>query len=182
MASVRLARWLSRPVPTADDLGELAARQRDEDAWADRAAAEAWTGVDDETLAQGLRAVLEAARLRRDAHDEAFGRALAAQVEQDAPTPAGLVHLEDLLPTVVLPLTRQRPVLLVVADGMSQSVATEVIDDVIRRYDSWLECLPGDRDRRIAAVAPLPSLTAVCRASASTDNHLRGVRPGHAIG
>lgn len=182
IAGVRLARWLSRPAPIAGDLGGLAARQRDEDAWADRAAAEAWTGVDDETLAQGLRAVLEAVRLRRDAHDEAFGRALAAHAEQDAQAPAGLVHLEDLLPKVVLPLARQRPVLLVVADGMSQAIATEVIDDVIRRYDSWLECLPGDRDRRIAALAPLPSLTTVCRTSLFSGMLATGEQPAEISG
>ncbi|MBT8227532.1 MAG: BREX-2 system phosphatase PglZ, partial [Dactylosporangium sp.] len=165
-AGVRLARWLTQPaLPAGTDFALLVTRHRDEDAWADRAVAAAWAGVDDEALARGLRAVLAAARLRRQAHDSAFGQALAGQVEQHAAAPAGGVHLEDLLAATVLPLAKRRPVLLVVADGMSQAVATEVVDDVVRRYDSWLECLPAGRDRRVAAVAALPSLTKVCRAS-----------------
>jgi PglZ domain-containing protein len=166
LAAVRLARWLALPVPTAGSgLGALVARHRDGDGWVDRATALAWTGVEDEALARGLRAVLEATRLRRAAHDAAFGRALAAHHERDAPAADGVVHLEDLLATTVLPLARRQPVLLVIADGMSQGGACEIVDDVVRRYETWLECVPERRDRRLAALAVLPSLTAVSRAS-----------------
>ncbi|WP_328423930.1 BREX-2 system phosphatase PglZ [Micromonospora sp. NBC_00389] len=165
LAGVRLARWLAQPAAAAHDVGALVARHRDDDAWADRAIADAWTGVEDEALSQGLRAMLGAARLRRDAHDAAFGQLFAQHAERRAAAPAGLVYLEDLLAGTVMPLAKRHPVLLIVADGMSQAVATEVVDDVVRRYDSWLECLPTERDRRVAAIAPLPSLTKVCRAS-----------------
>jgi len=166
LAAVRLVRWLAQAVPpAAGGLGALVARHRDEDAWVDRAVADVWAGVHDEALAQGLRAVLGAVRLRRAAHDVAFGRALAAHEERGDPAPTGAGYLEDLLATTVLPLARTTPVLLVLADGMSQAVATEIVDDVVRRYDTWLECLPADADRRRVALAPLPSLTAVCRAS-----------------
>jgi PglZ domain-containing protein len=163
IAGVRLARWLAHGFETSTDLGALTTRHRDHDAWADRAIATAWTGVDDEALAQGLRAVLAAARLRRDVHDQLFGQALA---RHSGPAPAGLIHLEDVVATTVLPLAKHQPVLLVIADGMSQAVATEVVDDLVRRYDTWLECLPdGENERRLAALAVLPSLTEVSRAS-----------------
>ncbi len=165
MAAVRLVRWLSQPIPPAADLESLVARHRDDDAWADRAVADAWAGVHDEALAQGLRAVLGAVRLRRDAHDLAFGKALAASEALAGSAPDGLVYLEDLLATTVIPLAKTSPVLLVLADGMSQAVATEIVDDVVRRYDTWLECLPEGRDRRSAALAAYPSVTKVCRAS-----------------
>jgi hypothetical protein len=165
LAAVRLVRWLSQPVPLAGDIGALIARHRDEDAWVDRAAADAWAGVYDEALAQGLRAVLGAVRLRRAAHDVAFGQALAAHEDRAAPTPADTVYLESLLAAAVVPLARTNPVLVVLADGMSQAVATEIVDDVVRRYDTWLECLPEGHDRRTVALAVLPSLTRVCRAS-----------------
>ncbi|WIM96998.1 BREX-2 system phosphatase PglZ [Actinoplanes oblitus] len=162
IAGVRLARWLAQRSDVSGDLGALTSRHRDDDAWADRAIAAAWTGVDDESLAQGLRAVLEAARLRRDVHDRDFGRALA---KHSGSAPDGLYYLEDMLAATVLPLAKDQPVLLVVADGMSQAVATEVVDDLVRRYDTWLECLPEKNERRLAALAVLPSLTEVSRAS-----------------
>ncbi|MBX6721610.1 MAG: BREX-2 system phosphatase PglZ, partial [Dactylosporangium sp.] len=165
LAAVRLARWLGQPVATAMDLGMLVARHRDEDAWVDRAVADAWPGVHDEALAQGLNAVLGAVRLRRAAHDRAFAKALAAHEDRAASAPGGVVHLENLLAATVLPLAKRTPVLLVVADGMSQTAATEIVDDVVRRYDTWLECLPEGNDRRLTALAPHPSVTKVCRAS-----------------
>jgi hypothetical protein len=165
VAAVRLARWLARPVPTAADLGGHVVRHRDEDAWVDRAADDVWLGVEDEALARGLRAVLAAVRLRRDAHDAAFGEAFAGQCRRDGPAPDGLMYVEDLLASVALPLARRQPVLLVVADGMSQACAAEIVDDVVRRFEGWQECLPDDRNRRLVALAALPSITSVCRTS-----------------
>jgi hypothetical protein len=166
LAGVRLARWLARPAPaTGAGLAGGMARQRDDDAWADRAVTLAWAGVQDEALAQGLRAVIGAARIRRGAHDLSFASALAEHVGRGASAPDGSPYLEDLLSSTALPLAKQQPVLLVVADGMSQSAATEIVDDVVRRYDTWLECLPAGRDSRIAAIAAFPSVTSVCRAS-----------------
>jgi hypothetical protein len=182
LAAVRLARWLARPAPAGNDLGALVARHRDADGWADRATTQAWTGVEDEALAQGLRAVLAAARLRRDAHDLAFGNALAGSEEHHPAAPAGVVHLEDLLAGTVLPMAKRQPVLLVVADGMSQAVACEIVDDMVRRYETWLECLPADHDRRLAALAVLPSLTAVCRASLFSGELTVGEQPTERAG
>lgn len=167
LAAVRLTRWLALPaaIPPPVDLGAHVAAHRDADAWADRAINDAWGGVTDEGLARGLRAVLTAARLRRDAHDKVFAAALATHEETGRAAPPEVVPVEDLLASAVLPLAKQIPVLLVVADGMSAAVATEVVDDVVRRYESWLECLPADSHRRITALAALPSLTHVSRSS-----------------
>ncbi|MGH3327218.1 MAG: BREX-2 system phosphatase PglZ, partial [Streptomycetales bacterium] len=167
LAGVRLARWLALPARavSSSDLGAQVARHRDTDAWVDRAVADAWSGVGDEGLSQGLRAVLGAARLRRDAHDSAFGLAVATHERAGGGVPEGFVNVEDLLAGTVLPLAKEQPVLLVLADGMSFAAATEVVDDVVRRYESWLECLPAGRRRRTAALAALPSLTNVSRAS-----------------
>ena len=67
----------------------------------------------------------------------AFAAALAAHTSDDPPavsgTHAGVRHLEDLLPDVVLPLARSAPVLLLVLDGMSAGVGTEVVASVLAR-------------------------------------------------
>ena len=127
---------------------------------------DAWRGVDEEALSHGLRAVIEAVRLRRDKHDSEFAASLALQTSGSSTLPEDILLIEDVLANVVVPLAQEpRPILLIVADGMSAAVATEIVDDVERRYDTWLECLPKGKARRNVVVSALPSLTEVSRCS-----------------
>ncbi|MGW2395400.1 BREX-2 system phosphatase PglZ [Kitasatospora sp. NPDC001664] len=175
-AAVRLTRWLARPVQTlsAEPLDRYVVRHRDHDAWVDRAADDVWTGVSDEGLAQGLRAVLAATRLRRSAHDLSFATALARHEADQRPAPNGVAFLEQVMTGTVLPLAKVQPVLLVIADGMSLAVASEVVDDMVHRYESWLECVPKGGDRRGTALALLPTLTRVSRTSLLCGEHRDG--------
>ena len=67
---------------------------------------------------------------------------------------------------MVLPLARSAPVLLLVLDGMSAGVGTEVVASVLSRTaDGWAEALLPGQARRAAALAVLPTLTEVSRAS-----------------
>ncbi|MCA2249968.1 BREX-2 system phosphatase PglZ [Mycobacterium intracellulare] len=166
IAGVRLTRWLATESSTIGGFTAAMRRYRDVNAWVDRAYSDAWRGVDEEPLSHGLRAVLEAVRLRRDNHDREFATSLALQTIGSSELPEDILLIEDLLADVVVPLAKEpRPVLLIVADGMSAAVATEIIDDVERRYDTWLECLPRGKARRGVAVSALPSLTKVSRCS-----------------
>jgi hypothetical protein len=170
-AAVRLVRWLATPTSVAStDLQALVARHGDADAWVDSAVNDAAPGVGDADLGAALLAVLAAVRVRRDAHDVAFAVALAAHTSDDpgaeSGTHHGVRHLEDLLPGVVLPLALKAPVLFLVLDGMSTGVGTEVIADVLARAtDGWAEALLPGQGRRSAALAVLPTLTHVSRAS-----------------
>ena len=171
-AAVRLARWLATDSQAGGTaLPSQLARYRDQDAWVDSAIADAYPGVSDPDLGSGLEAVLAAARARRTAHDRAFAAALARYTADDpAREPGrwadGLLYLEDVLSAVVFPLARLAPVLLLVLDGMSAGVATEVLADVqSRTAGGWAEALLPGQDRRAAAVAVLPTLTEVSRAS-----------------
>jgi PglZ domain len=167
LAAVRLTRWLASDVSTTSGgFASAMHRQRDLDAWVDRAYSDAWRGVDEPLLSHGLRAVLDAVRLRRDKHDIEFAAALAMFTITATALPDDVLLIEDLLARVVVPLAREpRSVLLIVADGMSASVATEIVDDIERGFDTWLECLPIGRSRRNVVVAALPSLTNVSRCS-----------------
>ena len=135
----------------------------------DSAVNDAAPGVSDPDLGAGLAAVLAAVRARRAAHDTAFAAALAAHTRDDpglvSGTHAGVRHLEDLLPR----WSRRwpcAPVLLLVLDGMSAGVGTEVITSVLSRTgDGWAEALLPGQNRRAAALAVLPTLTEVSRAS-----------------
>ena len=189
-AAVRLARWLAGSSAAGSaSLQALVARHGDSDAWVDSAVGDAASGVSDPGLGAGLAAVLAAVRARRSAHDLSFAAALAAHTGDDpgldleSGTHAGVRHLEDLLPRVVLPLARTAPVLLLVLDGMSAGVGTEVITSVLTRVgDGWTEALLAGQSRRAAALAVLPTLTEVSRASllcgelraGSQDVELRG--------
>jgi len=170
-AAVRLARWLAGSSASgASSLQALLGRHGDSDAWVDSAVNDAAPGVTDPDLGAGLAAVLAAVRARRAAHDTAFAAALAAHTRDDpglvSGTHAGVRHLEDLLPTVVLPLALDAPVLLLVLDGMSAGVGTEVIASVLARAgDGWAEALLAGQRRRAAALAVLPTLTEASRAS-----------------
>jgi hypothetical protein len=174
-AAVRLARWLAVGTGAAKPgLATLIERHRDADAFVDSAVNDAAAGVGEPDLGASMSAVLAVVRRRRDAHDRAFGEALAGHTRDDPatePGPSGrryrgVAHLEDLLPDLVLPLTRQAPVLLLVMDGMSVSVAAEVMADILTDHTGgWLEAVwPGERGRT-AALAVLPTLTDVSRAS-----------------
>lgn len=166
-AGVRLVRWLARDAKDADapDVAAAYRRHRDQGCWVDRAYADAWNGVADETLAHGLRAVLAAVRLRRDLHDRQFAEALAAHTAHAEDLPDWLLPIEEVIAEVVVPIAKRQPVLVVVADGMSAAIATEIVQDLQGRAHPWFECLPTADSQRRAAITALPSLTEVSRCS-----------------
>jgi PglZ domain len=167
-AAVRLARWLATDASASGtSLPALLGRHADSDAWVDSAVNDAAPGTSDPDLGAGLAAVLAATRTRRAAHDLTFGAALAVHTGSDAGDRHDMLqYLEDLLPEVVLPLARATPILLLVLDGMSAGVGTEIIDSVLSLAgEGWAEALLPGHTRRAAALAVLPTLTEVSRAS-----------------
>jgi hypothetical protein len=173
-AAVRLTRWLAEASPDGTGLLGLLRRHADQDAWADSAVNDAAAGVGDPELGAGLAAVLVAARARRAAHDAGFAAALAGYTRDDRDD-QGVLRVEDLLPGVVMPLARQAPVLLLVLDGMSAGVGSEVVANILGRpRDGWAEALLKGQSRRAAALAVLPTLTEVSRASLLSGGLRRG--------
>jgi hypothetical protein len=170
-AAVRLARWLAESTAVGGtSLRSLLDRHSGSDAWVDSAVNDVAPGASDPDLGSGLAAVLAAAGARRSAHDVVFGQALAAHTLDDldalSSAHSEIWHLEELLPHVILPLARSAPVLLLVLDGMSAGVGVEVVASVLSRTgDGWAEALLPGQVRRAAALAVLPTLTEVSRAS-----------------
>ncbi|MDQ7993692.1 MAG: BREX-2 system phosphatase PglZ, partial [Propionicimonas sp.] len=174
-AAIRLLRWLSSlPETENTDLATLARRQASVDAWVDSAINDAATGVDDRAVAAALEHVLTLVTVERDKHDTAFGAALATATAAEAGVASGrLDHadgpvylLEQLLAAVVIPTAKKTPTLLLVLDGLSTGVATEVINSATQRLDlAMSEALLPKQTRRAAAVAVLPTVTEVSRTS-----------------
>jgi len=171
-AAVRLARWLASPEDQpGPGLQSLIARHSDSDAWVDSAVNDAARGVGDADLGSALASVLHLARTRRARHDATFATALVTHTAEDPPRTDdgrhhGVLHLEDLMAQVVLPLARTTPALFLVLDGMSVGVGHEVIGDILGRViDGWAEALLPGQQRRTGALAVLPTLTDISRAS-----------------
>ncbi|MFT4164431.1 MAG: BREX-2 system phosphatase PglZ [Microlunatus sp.] len=176
--AVRLARWLqfvdeghSEPPAT---LAALSRRHADTDGWVDAAVNDAAGGVDDPRLGAVLEGLLGQVRTVRDEHDTEFANALAGGTRDEDGAGAGYLEhdgsrtylLERVLPDVVFPLARRELVLLLVLDGLSAGVATEVLTDLLDNPAAgWAERLLAGSSRRAAALAVLPSITEVSRTS-----------------
>ncbi|MEL6937130.1 MAG: BREX-2 system phosphatase PglZ, partial [Cyanobacteria bacterium J06607_17] len=79
-------------------------------------------------------------------------------------TRKSVLPVEKILETVVAPLAENHPVLLLVMDGMSMSVAHELISDLTKQ--TWQLITPNTQDLPIQpGLAAIPSETSVSRAS-----------------
>jgi len=169
--ATRLVRWLGCEHPTPASLGESLHLQADDGGWADRALATVWTGSAIPAVAAAYRRLAERAAAERATRDDlAAGQLAAAGADDDVPS--GVVPVERLLADVVHPIQAKAPVLLVVLDGMSLRVATELTQNVLDL--GWTELVPGETGRRAVALSVLPSVTAYSRTSLLTG----GLRAG----
>jgi len=166
--ALRLMRWLAvggshdEVVTLADALD----RQAGVDAWVDRAYADVWTGDPDPEVSGAFAALVAVVAARRTRHDEQLARLLARATEDDA-QPGRIVPVEDALARIVKPIVNAgRAVLLVVIDGMSTGVLTEVAEGLQARRCT--ELVDGPMGARQALLPVLPTLTQASRTSLLT--------------
>jgi hypothetical protein len=172
--AVRLVRWLATPVGAVDSVADGISAQLADLGWVDRALNALWSGdaVGDPEVSRAYHAVYEAARSRRETLNEQFARRLAAWSQHAAAhAPGGCLLIEDVLDHIAVPLTGAQAPLVLVLDGMSSAVAAELGEQLTGR--SWLE-ISSTADRRAAAVAAIPSVTRVSRASLLTGRLVVG--------
>lgn len=172
-AAVRLARWLQTEESVPTNLSEAVRLHARDDAWVDVAYNDAAAGVADTVMAEGLATVLRLVEERRRTHDRIFARLLAASTFEDEGRTTGHLdgpddnvwHLEKVLPQVVMPMARTNNTLLLLLDGMSAASAAELTSTVLRGHEGWTEVIPSKSNRRGSAIAVLPTLTTLSRAS-----------------
>ncbi|MFW6033681.1 MAG: BREX-2 system phosphatase PglZ [bacterium] len=175
--ALRLLRWLAAAprsgarADRVDTLADALDRQVRVDAWVDRAVSAVWSGDPDPKVGAAYRSLAELVLERRADHDEQLARLLATVTEEDADL-GRIVPVEDLMASVVRPLAAKRPVLLVVVDGMSTGVMTEVTEGL--RSRRWVELVSGETRARQAILPALPTLTGVSRTSLLTGKLQRG--------
>ncbi|MFD5948657.1 BREX-2 system phosphatase PglZ [Streptomyces collinus] len=171
LTAVRLVRWLDAPAPAVSSVGQAVRQHLRSTGRVDLA-----TGIlaegdasRDGVLGEAYHRLISRVRDRRRQLDEQFAHLLATWTEaasQQAPN--GSLLIEDVLAEVAAPLARDggRPLVLVL-DGMSADVAADLAAGLDPR--AWTEICPavdaGRRPGRLAAVAMLPTVTRVSRAS-----------------
>ncbi|MEV4490692.1 BREX-2 system phosphatase PglZ [Micromonospora coxensis] len=163
----RLVRWLGAETTPPASVADGVQRQIAEWGWVDLALRHVWAGDDVNTgLQRAFREIYERAQQRRRDLDASFADRLAAWAMAGPGSDAGLLTIENLLPTVMEPLIRtRRPVLLVVLDGMSADVAVELADQLAEQWIEYDPLAGAGEARRRGVVAALPTLTAVSRTS-----------------
>lgn len=159
---VRLLRWLHRcPLAATADFGSLAMSYALDGGFVDRARLALKGGDEDALLSAAYLHLLTTVRERREEENRRFAEALS-HWNRSPTEETGIVVIEDVLTTVVAPLAEAGPILLLVMDGLSFPVFRELADDLDR--DGW-RALRVDGGTVVAAVAALPTVTEVSRAS-----------------
>ena len=162
--AVRLARWLATPETPPTTLADAATRMLRSWAWVDSALAGIGRAATARTprLGQAYATLWERGRKRRADLDADFARRLAAWTEASSAT-GDLVLVENLLDRIARPVADKRPPVIVVLDGMTGAIATRLAGELTGR-GGWVE-VGRSRDGREPALATVPSVTVVSRAS-----------------
>lgn len=178
----RLSRWLATE-PSAET-GSVAAgveRQISDTGWVDRALDHIEAGGDDDPeLREAYSRLGERVRERLHGINRSFARALSAWTAAGT-DPGSMLTVETFLERVVGPVVAHRGghrVLLLLLDGMSAAIATELAE-VIRRTWAEYDPVPDDADaspRRRGMAAALPTLTAVSRTSLFAGRLVKGAQ------
>ncbi|MGY5071926.1 BREX-2 system phosphatase PglZ [Streptomyces griseus] len=175
----RLAQWLAgEPGAACDSTGVGIERHLAETGWVDQSLEHIEAGGDpDPALRSAYDKLGTRVRERRHEIDREFARTLGTWTAAGT-HPGSMLTVETFLERVVKPIVRSsdgRRVLLIVLDGMSAAIATELGQEL---RSTWAEFDPvrdGEPHRRAMAAA-LPTLTAVSRTSLFAGRLMKGTQ------
>lgn len=159
----RLARWLLSSMVPGASLPDSVEWQADQGAYVDWARFRLLGGDELTELSDAYYACRQAVIARRNAFAKPFAQAL---VQWNAQTPAGsgrVVPLEHVLDRVVAPVAAVQPTLLLVMDGLSNSIFRELF--VRAASHGWMEFVPAAQGKPFIGIAAVPTITEVSRAS-----------------
>lgn len=174
--AVRVARWLTQPTSEVPSVAGGVAQYLAEWSWLDRALDVLWAGDDHggPHVTQAYRRLVETATQHRTEIDKAFASRVVPWAKRaSVHAPDGCLLVEQVLDHAAAPLATSRPPLVVVVDGMSAAAASELGEQLA---EAWYEVSPTP-DRRMVAVATIPSITMVSRASLLCGKFSEGGQP-----
>lgn len=159
----RLARWLLSPMVSGASLPESVEWQADQGAYLDWARFRLLGGDELTELSDAYAACRQAAIARRNAFAMPFAQAMV-QWNAQAPVHIGrIVPVEQMLDRVLAPVAAMQPVLLLVMDGLSNSIFRELFSRVASH--GWTELVPVSEEKPYVGVAAVPTVTEVSRTS-----------------
>jgi PglZ domain len=159
--AVRLVRWLSGEVALPENAAEALMWQIGVGGWVDRARQIVANGATDSVVGGHLKPVYKAASVARARIDLVAAQHVSAAVASDQSF-GSMLPVEDALPRL-MHVAASTPVLLVVLDGMSAAVASEVAESVTSL--GWIELGDERASTRLGLMAALPTVTNVSRTS-----------------
>ncbi|MFC5821820.1 BREX-2 system phosphatase PglZ [Nonomuraea harbinensis] len=178
----RLARWLATdPATGAETVAAAIERHLTETGWVDQALEHIEAGGDpDSELKAAYDTLGTRVRQRRREIDQAFARTLAIWTAAGT-DPGSMLTVETFLARVVKPVVAAktgRRVLLLILDGMSAAIATELGEELRRHWAEYdpLPDLANRPPRRRAMAAAIPTLTAISRTSLFAGKLLKGAQ------
>ncbi|AMV19859.1 BREX-2 system phosphatase PglZ [Planctomyces sp. SH-PL14] len=182
--ALRLVRWLSAQRtagPGPRSLREAAEDHLTEGGFVDWARLTLVTGDSSAPLSTAYARLFAAVTEVRERQAKQFAGLL---VDWTATGSQGdeVLPVERILNEVVAPLAAERPVLVLVVDGMSMAVGRELVTDLLQ--NGWLPLAEPGRSHNRAGLAALPSITEFSRTSLLCGNLQKGTaeieKPGFA--
>lgn len=166
--AARLVRWLVRTNIESPNISEALSLFSENDAWAERALGDIWNGDTDSRLAEAYKALAHAVQAARKQQNVSA----ASQLTGDLVNAGTILGIEHLLHKIVVPLATEKPVLLLVLDGMSIPTAIELAAELPSR--GWTEISTEKTRKRGVAIAALPTVTEFSRTSLFAGELLAG--------
>ena len=164
--ALRLLRWLgtqdSQASAAPRSLSEAAADHLSDGGFADWARLTLRAGDAVGELSESYARLFDAVTRVRERQAQQFARLLVDWTAADSPAD-DLVPVEKILEQFVAPLAAERPVLVIVIDGMSVAVCRELLSDLVRR--EWIPLCESGRTQNRPGLATIPSVTEYSRTS-----------------
>ncbi len=164
--ALRLARWLAsrRQNPTTlESLVEAASDYLTTGSFVDWARDTIGRVAESRELSDAVATLQAAVTQEQERQAQVFGRLLQNTVATGA-YQDGLLRIEQVLDEVIVPLARERPVLVVVLDGMSAAVCRELVAALCSEVP-WRPIVEQGRSAVRPVLATIPSETKYSRAS-----------------
>lgn len=171
--AIRLGRWLtlSRSQANEPSFIEVCKRYCHEGSWIDRGRALLARGDENSLLSGAYQALLDKVTDRRETANLRYGQFLSQWLPAPSTVPP-IILSEQVITTVVAPLSRKNKTLFLVVDGMSQPVFLELLSDIFRL--GWSEFGTDQVASRMYAVAAFPTETEVARCTLFSGIITRG--------
>jgi hypothetical protein len=164
---LRLSRWLTRTKKYKSkppkSMEEAIAFHQNEGGYLDWARLTLRTGDPLSKLSEACIQLFQTVTLVREEQSKHFATLLQEWTVTETKREA-VLHVEQVLDTVIAPIAKQSPILLIVMDGMDMAVCHELVANI--QNNGWtLICSEYSSFPILTALAVIPSITEVSRTS-----------------